>query len=94
MTLFAATDKTKGISSPELITVAYATPTLNTVIVSEWIADILHATADGDVLDRSRIRSLGNQQFRNVAPQFHHLLRIAIDYHTFLYIKGARGRNG
>ena len=93
MTLLPTSNKTKGISPPELITVTHATPTLNTVIVSERVADFFYAAADGDVLDCSRIRRLGNQQFRYVAPQFHHLLRIAINDHAFLDIERAGGRN-
>jgi hypothetical protein len=94
MTLFPASDKAKGVGPPELGAVAHATPALNTVIVSECIADIFYPATDGNILDRSRIRRLGNQQFRNVAPQFHHFFRITIDDHAFLDIESARGRNG
>jgi hypothetical protein len=68
MTLLPATDKAKGIGSPELVAVAHATPTLNTVIVSEGVTDFLHAATDCDVLNRPRIRRLGYQKFGNIAP--------------------------
>ena len=53
MTLLPAPDKSKGVGSPELVTVTHTAAALNAIAVSEGIADIFHTAADGDILDRS-----------------------------------------
>jgi hypothetical protein len=70
---------------------AHTTPAQHTVFVPERIADFLHPATHGNILNGTGVRSMGNEEFREVSPQFSDSFRITLDYHILLHPQGAGG---
>jgi hypothetical protein len=87
--ILSPSHKGKGFDSQISRAGSNATPTQDAVVVVEWVSHIPDPAPLGNVLNRTGVRGLRNQQFRNVSAQFYDFVRVAPDHHTLFYTKGA-----
>ena len=64
-----APDKADGFCLPEFSAGADTASAEDTVVVPEGITNVFNATANGDVLDSTGVRRLGNEQLGNVVAE-------------------------
>ena len=91
MAIFTAAYETNGICSIQLRTGTDTPTAQHAVMIPKRIAWLFDATAQGDVLDSTRVGSLGEQQFRHVPSQLSDSVRICADHHSLLHEQRAGG---